>query len=388
MSKGMTKTVFFYVQHLLGVGHLKRASILAREMVNQGLGVTVVLGGPAVKGVEFTGCARVILPSIQAADETFSTLVDADGNPVSDALRDARAARLLTEFEALDPDFVLIEMFPFGRRQFRFELMPLLEAIHGRANPPIVACSVRDILVHKSNPDRNQEMIALATAWFDTILVHGDPLLVPLETSFPDAAFIEHKISYTGYVVDPKAQMSTEGNNRIDGKDEVIVTVGGGAVGEPLLRAAIAARPLSSLSDIPWRIITGPNLDEAVFDELRSAVDEGVVFERWRSDLPVLLKNCRLSISQAGYNTVMDILQANARAVVVPFSAGNETEQGIRAQKLSERGRLITVDAKGLSPKILANAIDNALALPVSPIPINTQGAETTARQVANLCWR
>lgn len=382
----MSLSVLFYVQHLLGVGHLKRASILAKAMVWRGLSVTVVLGGPPVDGVDFDGCARITLPAIRSADETFSTLVDANGEQVSNALKDARSRRLLTEYEALDPDLVLIELFPFGRRQFRFELLPLLEAIHLRPNRPVVACSVRDILVNKANPDRNQEMIALATAWFDAVLVHGDPRLIAFEASFPDATLIENKIQYTGYVADPKSAPEKIAGHCLEGQDEVIVTAGGGAVGEPLLRAALACRPVSALADLTWRVITGPNLDAEVYNELRGHAGGGVIFERWRSDLPVLLRNCRLSISQAGYNTVMDILQSRARSIVVPFSAGNETEQTIRAEKLAKRRRLISIQAETLSPKILARAIDDALALSPCSVAINTQGAETTARLIENLC--
>ena len=38
-----------------------------------------------------------------------------------------------------------------------------------------------------------------------------------------------------------------------------------------------------------------------------------------------------LSISQSGYNTVCDVLQAGCRAIYVPFAAGGETEQTVRA---------------------------------------------------------
>ena len=41
----MTHRVLFYVQHLLGIGHLKRAAILAEAMAAMGLDVTVAYGG-------------------------------------------------------------------------------------------------------------------------------------------------------------------------------------------------------------------------------------------------------------------------------------------------------------------------------------------------------
>ena len=47
--------VLFYVQHLLGIGHLKRATTLARAMTEQALNVTVVSGGEFVPVIDDRG---------------------------------------------------------------------------------------------------------------------------------------------------------------------------------------------------------------------------------------------------------------------------------------------------------------------------------------------
>jgi len=380
----MTGRVFYYVQHLLGVGHLKRASLIARAMAAGGLEVWVALGGPDVEGISFDGCARILLPTVRSADASFKVLLDADGAPIDDAWRDNRAARLLAEFSAVEPDVVLIEMFPFGRRQFRFELMPLLTAARTARQRPKIAASVRDVLVRKPNPARNREMVTLARDWFDTILVHGDPRLVALEDTFPDAAEISGLIACTGYVVD-KDPPSVGG--REDGRGEVVVSVGGGVVGEPLLRAAAAARPLTRLANTPWRFVCGPNIADDVYDSLAWNPPDGIIIDRVRTDLATLIANCVLSISQGGYNTVMEILRANARAIVVPFAEGGETEQRHRARVLAGRGVLSVVEPETLSPKVLAEAVDMALSAPPSgAIEIDLAGAATSARIVADLC--
>ena len=71
-----------------------------------------------------------------------------------------------------------------------------------------------------------------------------------------------------------------------------------------------------------------------------------------------------VSVSQAGYNTVMETLQAGARAVLVPFAAGTEEEQTIRAQLLAERGLVHVVEENALTPATLAAAIDRAVLAP------------------------
>jgi predicted glycosyltransferase len=381
----MSGRVLFYVQHLLGVGHLKRASLLARAMAAAGLDVSVALGGPDVPGVGFDGCVRYPLPPVRAADETFTVLVDERGNPIDDAWKDGRMARLTAVFDVVQPDVLLIEQFPFGRRQFRFELMPLLEQARMSPKRPRILSSIRDVLVRKQNPKREREMVSVAETWFDRVLVHGDPQVIPLDASFPLAADISHKLAYTGYVIDPD-DVDEMARGRESGRDEVVVSVGGGAVGEPLLRTALAARPLSRLAHHVWRLVTGPNLPDSVYSELAWDMPPGVVVERWRSDLPILLRNCVLSISQGGYNTVMDILRARARAVIVPFAAGNETEQEFRARVLEERGLVTLVDPGSFSPESLAGAVDQALDKAPAVGLINLKGAETTARIVAEHC--
>ena len=147
----MSGRVFFYVQHLLGIGHTMRAALLTRAMQRAGLSVTYVSGGFDAIETDLAGADMVRLPPVRAADPSFKALVGEDDIPIDDAWRARRKTALLDAFEAADPDVVLIEMFPFGRWPFRFELLPLLESARGRAR---VVCSVRDILVAQAEPSR------------------------------------------------------------------------------------------------------------------------------------------------------------------------------------------------------------------------------------------
>ncbi len=385
----MSGRVMFYAQHLLGVGHIKRASVIARAMAQHGLDVWVVLGGPHVDGIRFDGCARILLPPIQAADAAFSELVDEGGAPVNDTLREARVTRLLRELAVVQPDVLLIEQFPFGRRAFRFELMPLLTAARIQRKRPRCVASVRDVLVHKANATRRREMVQLARTWFDRVLVHGDSGLIALQESLPEAEEIATLIRYTGYVIEPAAAAinDTEKTGTGEaGSGEIIVSAGGGAVGAPLIETALAARPLTRVATRPWRLICGPNMPQARFTQLAWDAPPGVIVERWRADLPTLLRNCVLSISQAGYNTVMDLIQARARAVVVPFAEGNQTEQNFRARVFASHGLFKVVDPASLSPETVARAVDGALDAEPAAVAINVSGAEATAREIVALC--
>jgi predicted glycosyltransferase len=78
------------------------------------------------------------------------------------------------------------------------------------------------------------------------------------------------------------------------------------------------------------------------------------------------LKRCRLSISQGGYNTVLETLAAGARAVIAPYAGGLETEQTLRAEALQARGALEVVSEDDLTPERLATAVNQALTNPPS----------------------
>lgn len=377
-----------YVQHLLGTGHLKRAVLLADAMTRAGMVVTLVSGGFPVPGLVANVARWVQLPPVGAADLGFKSLVDDQGRPVDDALRKARRDTLLSVWQETQPQILLIELFPFGRRQMRFELLPLLDAARQTPNPPVIVSSVRDVLGGGQNdPQRQQRMLALFDQYFDHVLVHGDPSLVPFERTFAHVPELGKRLHYTGYVVDTSAAVGSVPAARQAGSGEVLVSAGGGAVGLPLLQAAVQARPLSQLADVRWRVLAGAGIDDAALADLaslaRAVNGDGVVVERNRTDFTELLGRCRVSISQAGYNTVMETLQSGARSVMVPFAGGSESEQTLRAQILAARGWIDLLEEPDLTPDALAMVVDRAAARGSSVAAATRfDGADTSARLV------
>lgn len=373
--------VLFYVQHLQGVGHLYRAARIARAMTAAGLVVDLVSGGRPVPGLNAGGATLHQLAPLQCPDGDFANLRDSRGDPVDEAFKDRRREALLALFRESAPDAIIIEAFPFGRRQMGFELLALLEAAASRDPKPLIVCSVRDILQGGKKPERNRETVDRVNGFFDFVLVHGDPAFAALDETFPDAGEFDSKIHYTGLVADP----APAGEPAIsDTGGEVLVSAGGGATDSgDLLRAALAARPLSNLKDRPWRLLAGPNLAEDERAGLVAAAPKGVIVEANRDDFPSLLSRCAVSVSQAGYNTVAELLRAGCRAVVVPYSAGGETEQSFRAQRLHQRGLAHVVEETALGPETLAAAVDAAAGGPAPETGgIDLDGAENSARLV------
>lgn len=377
----MRRRVLFYVQHLLGIGHLKRTATLSRAMCERGLAVTIVSGGNDIPGLNIGDAQFVQLPSTRATDLFFKQLVDDDNNPIDDAWKQHRADALFDTYRQINAHVLMFELFPFGRRQMRFEIEPVLQHAVAADERPVIVSSVRDILVAQHKPERNVEMLERVERYFDHVLIHGDDRLIPFSRTFPLAERIRDKVHYTGYVVDRTGRSAL---NTGQGKDEVIVSAGGGAVGVDLLRTAIAARPLTQLKDRTWRVLVGVNLDDETFRSVADLAGDGVVVERGRPDFTALVTNAALSISQGGYNTVMEVLEAGTRAVVVPYAGGIETEQTLRARELAQRTPMQVVDENGLSPETLARAVDAAWqAPPPDNSIIDTHGAERSADLIA-----
>ena len=379
----MNASVLFYVQHLLGIGHVQRTLRIADAVARKGIGVTLVLGGEPPSGLICAESARIVqLAPIKARDATFKELVGPDGQPFDENLQKARRDALLAAFHSAWPDVVVIEAFPFGRRAFRFEIEALIEAGRSRHPRPQMLCSVRDIVVVPDQASRLREIVDRVRTDFDFVLVHGDPAFLPFEASFSAASKIADRLVYTGYVRDSDR---TEGKDEPVGENEVLVSAGGGAVGNALLSTALEARRRGCLASLTWRLLAGPNLPEQAFGALAAALSENVVLERYRREFPKMLRRCRVSVSQAGYNTVLDILAAGARAVVVPFASGRETEQQLRAERLAAYGVLEQIPETQLTPARLAQTVERAMGRDSRTISVDTGGALRSARLIANM---
>lgn len=364
--------VFFYVQHLLGIGHIARASRIASALQADGFDVTVVTGGLPVSGFPAAGMKTVTLPPVVASNAGFSGLADQHGAPVGETFLNHRRDLLLQAFHDARPDVVIIEAFPFGRRQMRFELLPLMQAIEASQPRPRLLSSVRDILQENRKSGRDAETVALVEQHFDAVLVHGDPSFVRLEDTFPLAPAIADKIVYTGIVAPPPPEEPDETYN-------IIASAGGGAVGTDLLTAAVGAAGMMP-ADLRWLFISGPNLPEASFAALAGRLPANVRLERFRRDFPSLLSRARVSISQAGYNTVGDLLRTQCRPILIPFVAGGETEQTVRAERLVKLGLADLLPEQGLTAGLVANAVAAALAAPARRnVDLDLDGARKTA---------
>ena len=336
--------LLFWVQHLLGIGHVARAAVLTEALAEAGFDVIVAMGGMPVQTIAFDADVRQLTP-VRATDQTFSELVAADGAPAATVMPERRA-QLVALGEALRPDVILIEAWPFGRRPFTGELEALIAACPGAR----VAVSVRDILQTGRKPGRAEETRDRVNAGVDLVLVHSDARVTRLGDTFPLAGEITARVEHTGYVAPPATLAPA-------GEQDVVVSAGGGAFGAPLMRAA--AEAAQALPDREWTLSTGPNIAPAD----RPEPGDNIVVVDYLRPLAAHLAGARVSVSQAGYNTTIDVLRAAAfgtRAVFVPSDVTGQSEQLARARALERAGAAVCLPESELTPERLAAAIEAA----------------------------
>jgi predicted glycosyltransferase len=375
--------VLFYCQHSLGLGHLVRAWAIAGAL-SASFDVTLACGGPIPDGVAPPSTFRTIeLPAIVMGEgRRLEAAAAGDGLAAAIATRRDILLRL---FADLQPSVIVIELFPFGRKKFAGEIVPLLETARTRTPRPLVVCSVRDILVGRGAGQQKHDdrARALADALFDAILVHADPNVVRFDESFHPTEPLKVPLYYTGFVTRDADCTGSDARGR-----RVVVSAGGGRVGEALLRAAIAAhRHLWTAERLETLAITGPYFPDAAYLAVESAARglEGFRVIRAVPDVLPELRRSAASVSQCGYNTAMEILCARVPALVIPFAESGEDEQTVRARWLERAGLARVMMPGDVSGETLAEQIRQTVRFLPSPHQIDLNGAENTVRRIAEL---
>ena len=368
--------VMIVVTHLLGVGHLARAAALGRRLARGGHRVTLVSGGRAAPNVPVEGLAFVQLPALHARGTDFKTLYTDDGSVAAAAVLAERQRLLCATAREFRPDALVIELFPFGRRQLAAEFLAVLEDIPAQT---AVFASVRDVLAPPSSPKKAAQTIDILGRRFDRVLVHGDAAVLPLEASWPVTPALARRLVYTGYLRDQEAAPVLGGGT--EGAGEILVSGGGSDAALPMFGAALAAA--RQMPQQRWRLLVGHGVAEPDFLALQGAAAANTRVERVRRDFAAMLGRAACSVSLGGYNTMLDLAAADVPAVVVPFDGGHEVEQAIRATCFSAMGLVEVVRLSDLTGETLATAVQRAVVRQQGGKPrLAMDGADGAARAI------
>ncbi|MDJ0744682.1 MAG: glycosyltransferase [Xenococcaceae cyanobacterium MO_167.B27] len=389
--------LMFYCQHILGMGHLIRSIEIVRGLIPD-FEVCFINGGQVIEEFEFPEGIEVInIPAVKT-DTEFQELKPVDDNLTMEEVEAIRKDILLNVCDSFQPDVLVIELFPFGRRRFSFELIPLVEKAKSMGTK--IVSSIRDIVVTKQNQERHEEKVCrLMNKYFDMLLIHGDPNFIKLNLSFSRLKDLNCAVHYTGYVVQPlpddikyklQSEFLAESSEflKIQEKPLILVSVGGGRFGHDLLECVANTAPILQ-AKIPHeiKIFTGPFCPDTVFQKLQGITSDqdNITVERYTSNLVHYMDRADLSIGMSGYNTTMNILSTGVKAMMMAFQGNNDKEQETRLKKLDSLGRVKMIHAEDLEPEKFAEKIIDYLQQKPTELTLDLDGVSQTAHYLKPL---
>lgn len=366
------------------MGHLYRSIELVRALYDHQ--VTLIAGGQPVEFDLPNHVSLLRLPTL-FMDEKFTRLIPANPAQSVSQIQSERQELLFSLFERQQPDLFIVELYPFGRTVFGYELDPLLTAIRqGRFGSIATICSLRDILVEKKDPLAfEQRALDKLNEFFDALLVHSDPDLVRLEETFTRVAEIKIPIYYTGFVTqhgDPNAgrmlrqKLSLAADQRL-----IVASAGGGRSGYNLLNNVLKAFQSGGQSrQSRLEVFAGPFMEADEFEKLKTQAGSDIRVRRFTHRFLDYLYAADLSISLAGYNTCMNLLVSRVPALIYPYY--RQREQPMRLEKIKDLLPMRILRDDDLNPPALCKLMEQMLRQP--PLKkfaaVDLNGAQNAAR--------
>ena len=409
-AKTRRTRVAFYSQHLIGVGHHFRNRQIVNALVKT-CDVFFIDGGRPIPEADLDdGVKRIPLPPLRTGAQGIEPV---DGRDLQAVMRE-RQVRLSEAMAQICPDVFCVEFFPFSRWSLKGEILNTIVKLN-QVNPGAkVLCSLRDVPT-RAKSDALQPTVALAqrrdgdamrfysvpfggihheylsfnrryyeeavpvlNQYFDAVMVHGDSQLSRLEDHFPWAGDIGVPVVYTGFVSE-----KLEDASRPDGAPNryVLVSAGGGTEGLALVAPCIEAwKQLErddALNGREMVIFAGAFIEETHFDALRELCGDGAFrMARFTSNFLAWMRNADLSISRAGYNTCMNVLETQVPSILVPSIAMDDQE--FRAQQLMDLGLAHVIHPDQIGVAKLANTVAEMLESSAPEHHLNMDGAEQT----------
>ena len=357
--------LMIYSQDGLGLGHMRRTTSIATELIRVCPDSAVITLADSPLGNFFKTTPNhdyVKLPSIEKVRPGDWRAVNL---PLGfDHVLGIRMQILRSVALNFRPDILLVDHMPHGAMG---ELKPSLEALRRAVPEAKLVLGLRDII---DAPDVVRHRWELEGAYqamerfYDLVLVYGDQEVFDLgrEYALPEA--VARKVRYCGYLCTPDLARYPErifaqySRGRKAGTKLVVAMAGGGADAYPMMRAVLDAMPAAQAKDrIALVLVTGPFMPAAERRDLESrAARVRAVVRVTVSDPLSYVDAADLVIARAGYNTTMEILRSSTPALLIP-RPGPSAEQLTRARLFRDRGWVDALLPDDLDTTSLAQAI-------------------------------
>ncbi len=389
--------IMLYSHDSYGLGHIRRSLEIAKHLSES---------IPQASLIMLTGSMQAHayqLPERMEYIKLPALTKDAKGQYCSRLLPHAiditsklRRKIILESVRDLKPDVFLVDKAPAG---IRGELLPALQFLKAKSPSTRIVLGMRDIEDH---PDHVRAewakagIVPLLEKAYHNIFLYGarsiyDPIL-----EYGLSPLIAKKLISCGYIgrhqaVRPREQVREElmlQTNRL-----VLVTPGGGDDGYTILDTYVRMLQKQFASrrpDFDTVMVTGPLMDSHKCQRLQQAAhaDVALTVTDFTPHLFECLTAADLVVSMGGYNTVVELLTANQRGIIVP-RVHPRLEQCIRTERLAAKGLINMIHPTQLNPDSLFAAITHSLQRPRPPRPqdvgVPLNGAANVSKAVKAL---
>lgn len=382
-----------YSHDTLGLGHLQRSLNIARTLTARfpGLSILLLSGSPAAHRYALPqGVDYIKLPAVR---KVGSERYEARSLGMSDegVLR-LRSNIVLRSLQDYDPHLLLVDHAPVGMKG---ELRPALAWLHANRPDCTKMLGLRDVL------DEPEAVIAqwqkhgiydVLRDYYQHVLIYGQADVFDLARAYRMPPELHAKVRYVNYVgeFDEATELRSAAPASCTEKPLVVVTVGGGDGGEPVIDLYLdmlhAGGPHVGYDTI---LLTGPLVAPDALKRFRERA-RGLpvaVLDFVPSSSP-FLERADLVVCSGGYNTVVQTLRFGKRMILIP-RVMYRSEQLIRARRLAELGLVTCLHPAQATAERLGEAIRSLLADPTLPLVeararqrIRFDGAE----RLADLC--
>jgi predicted glycosyltransferase len=356
----------FYSHDTVGLGHLRRTLLLSSGLKERlgDLTTLLITGSAMAQGFRIPdGIDYIKLPCVKKLGNEQYEARSLD-LPFDVTLR-LREEIILGVTATYKPDIFFVDTVPLGMKG---EIRKTLEYLRCDSPWTTVVLSMRDILDDRAHIVplwRERGIFEAIEQFYDRVYIYGLPVVFnPLEEyDWPET--LRMRARFCGYLPRPvDREASAEIRRGLSSREKLIlVTVGGGVDGFPIIESYLRALPkISASSPVSSLIVLGPEMgsEESKLLVLGSPGNERVKFLEFCDDLLPYIDAADLVVSMGGYNTISEIVSLGKKAVVVP-RVNPRREQLIRSERLQDLGFLTMIHPSELTPSRLASEINSLL---------------------------
>ncbi len=383
--------ILLYSHDTYGLGHLRRSLAVAHQLAQDIPDLhQLLITGSMVAGA-FSLPPRLDMVKLPALSKRSSGQYKARSLPLT--LRQTlrwREQMILQAALNFRPHLVLVDKVPGG---VHGEMLPTLRYLRTWSPETRIVLGMRDI---EDSPEATRaEWHANGTHQlleqvYDAILLYGERRLFDPVAAYGMTPRAAQKLRECGYLrrnTQPRPPDMVRRELDVTDRPLVVVTVGGGGDGYPILRTHLQMveehRP-----DFHSLVVTGPLMPRGKRALLqRMAQGQDVTLLEFTPDLPSYIHAADLVVSMAGYNTVCELLSLGQRALLIP-RVRVRAEQRIRATQMAQQGLAQVLLPSELTPARLLQAIQQGLAAPPPRISLALDGLERVSQAIQELLER